>query len=125
MKNSMQKLPNSEFDVMRVVWSSKPAVTSKEIMSKLGTKKDWKPQTLLTLLLRLTDKGFLRSEKHGKERTYYPLIDENDYLQFETQGFIEKFHKNSFMSLVNTLYKGKKLSDEDLDEFMQWINDKE
>ena len=35
-------------------------------------------------MLRLVERGFLRSEKHGKERTYFPLVSKEDYLKFET-----------------------------------------
>jgi len=119
----MKKLPDAEFEVMKVVWANKPPITTSIIMAQLGKEKEWKAQTIITLLLRLVDRGFVRTEKKGKERTYFPLIAKEDYLSFETADFMERFHGSSFASLVATLYNGKKLKDSDLDELMKWLFD--
>ncbi|MFM1654772.1 BlaI/MecI/CopY family transcriptional regulator [Brevibacillus sp. B_LB10_24] len=122
--NQLKKLPDAEFEIMKVVWANQPPITTNIIMEQLGREKEWKAQTILTLLSRLVERGFLRSEKNGKERTYFPLVDKEKYVQFETGDFIEKFHENSFTSLVAALYDGKKLKDEDLDELSKWLQEK-
>ena len=69
----IKKLPDAEFDIMKVVWDNEPPVTTTFVKDQLGKEKEWKIQTVVTLMLRLVERGFLRSEKHGKERTYFPL----------------------------------------------------
>ena len=32
-------------------------------------------------IFRLVDRGFLSTEKQGKERTYYPLVSKEEYLK--------------------------------------------
>ncbi len=120
----MKKLPDAEFDIMKVVWANEPPITTSEIMKQLGNEKEWKIQTVVSLMLRLVERGYLRSEKHGKERTYYPLIDKDDYLKFETGNFMYQFHNNSFMNLVNTLYDDAALTDEDIDELLKWAKER-
>ena len=120
----MKKLPDAEFDIMKVVWANKPPVTTSEIMKQLGNGKEWKIQTVVSLMLRLTERGFLRSEKHGKERTYFPTVGKEDYLKFETGNFIRHFHNNSFLDLVNTLYDDQVLTDEDIDELLKWAKER-
>jgi predicted transcriptional regulator len=120
---SMKKLPDAEFEIMKVVWENAPPITTNIIMEQLGKAKGWKAQTILTLMVRLTERGFLRTEKNGKERTYFPLVSKDDYLKFETQDFMERFHHNSFASLVTTLYEGKNIKDSDLDELAKWLKD--
>lgn len=122
--NNMKKLPDAEFEIMKVVWSNEPPITTNIIMEQLGKEKDWKAQTIITLLLRLVERGFVRTEKNGKERTYYPIINKEDYLKFESNDFLKRFHKNSFQSLVATLYNDKKISDKDLDELEKWLKEK-
>lgn len=119
--NEIKKLPDAEFEIMKVVWSNEPPITSSIIMEQLGKEKEWKAQTILTLMVRLVERGFLRTEKNGKERTYFPLISKENYLKFETGDFMERFHGNSFASLVTTLYEGKKIKDSDLDELTKWL----
>ena len=116
----MKKLPDAEFDIMKVVWANEPPVTTSVIMEQLGNEKGWKAQTVISLMLRLTERGFLSTDKRGKERVYYPLISKDDYLKFETSNFMKQYHDNSFLDLVNTLYVDKALTDRDIDELLQW-----
>ena len=120
----IKQLPNAEFDVMKVVWANDPPITTGIVMEQLGGEKEWKAQTIASLMLRLIERGFLRTEKNGKERTYYPLISKEEYLRFETGSFIRQYHGSSFLSLVSTLYNGKELTDSDLDELLKWAKER-
>lgn len=120
----MKMLPKTEFEVMRIVWECRPPVTTAMIMERIGNERGWKIQTVVTLMKRLTERGFLRSEKQGKERYYYPLIEKDAYLSFETEQFIDVYHKKSVLNLVNTLYKSDHISDEDLASLIKWAEEK-
>lgn len=115
-----KKLPDAEFDIMKVVWANEPPLTTAIIMEQIGKEKEWKIQTVVSLMLRLVERGFLRSEKHGKERTYFPLVSKDDYLKFETGNFIKQYHDSSLFNLINTLYDGEALTDKDIDELLEW-----
>ena len=117
----IKRLPDAEFEVMKVIWNNAPPVTTLEIMEKLKSEKDWKPQTVLTMLVRLIEKGFLKSERVGRERNYTPAIQEQDYMRVETGDFMKRYRGNSVGSLVKTLYDGKNLSQEDLQELKDWL----
>jgi BlaI family penicillinase repressor len=118
--NNMKKLPNTEFEIMKVVWANKPPITTNMIMEQLGNERKWKAPTVISLMMRLVERGFLRTEKNGKERSFFPLVAKEDYLKFETGNFMKQYHENSFLSFVNTLYDGKQLSDRDIEELMKW-----
>jgi len=121
---TMKKLPDAEFNIMKVVWANEPPITTNIIMKQLGNEREWKVQTVISLMLRLVERGFIRTEKNGKERIYFPLISKEDYLKFETGDFMERFHGNSFASLVATLYDGNKIKDSDLDQLAKWLKEK-
>ena len=120
----LKKLPDAEFDVMKVIWDNKPPVTTTSVREQLGKEKEWKIQTVVTLMLRLVERGFLRSEKHGKERTYFPLVSKEDYLKFETGNFMKQYHNSSLFNLINTLYDGEALTDKDIDELLKWAKER-
>ncbi|KAB1437833.1 BlaI/MecI/CopY family transcriptional regulator [Candidatus Galacturonibacter soehngenii] len=122
--NTLKKLPDAEFEIMKVVWANEPPITTSMIMEALGKEKEWKPQTILTLMVRLVERGFLRTEKKGKERIYFPIVNQEEYLKFETVDFIDRFHGNSFTSLITTLFDGKKMKDSDLDELKKWLDER-
>lgn len=116
-----KKLPQSEFDVMKAVWNSPAGVTSSTLMEALGSERGWKAPSLISFLKRLEEKGFLRSEKQGKERRYYPLVDREDYLAFETEVFVKEYHSNSLVNLVSSLYAGGKLEDAEIRDLLNWV----
>jgi len=117
----MKKLPDAEFDIMKAIWASSPPITANMIMQQHGNDAGWKVQTAISLLLRLVERGFLRTEKNGKERIYFPLVDKDSYLKFETGNFMKQFHDNSFLNLVATMYDDKGLTEQDIDELSAWL----
>jgi len=120
--NLIKRLPDSEFELMRIVWASPSPISTNQIITQLEQRKEWKPQTVLTLLTRMIERGFLRSERVGKERIYYPLITRDEYVAFESGSFMERFHQNSFVSLMSTLYAKSQVSENDLDELKKWLD---
>lgn len=121
----VKKLPDAEFEIMKSVWHSEEPVTSPILTEKLKhihPNKDWKPQTVMTMLVRLEKKGFLRSEKNGKERLYYSAVSEEEYMEVEAQSFRSKFSGGSFSGLVKALNGGEKISEEDIEELQNWLN---
>jgi BlaI family transcriptional regulator, penicillinase repressor len=123
--NFITRLPETEFEVMSVIWRNTPPVTTAALMNQLGNEKGWKLQTLVTLLNRLSERGFLRSEKLGKERTYFPCVKQEDYIQYETALFVERYHDNSLFQLVNAFSGNNKLSKEEIDELSAWLKNQE
>ena len=121
---NIRKLPDAEFDIMKVVWANDPPITTNIIMEHLGNEREWKAQTVISLMLRLVGRGFLRTEKNSKERTYFPMISKEEYLKFETGNFMKQFHDNSFLNLVNTLYSDKALTEKDIEELLQWAKER-
>ena len=121
----LKSLPDAEFEIMKVVWANEPPVTTNMIMEQLGNDKGWKAPTAISLLLRLVERGFLKTEKAGKERYYYPLIAKEEYLQFETGNFMRLYHENSFVSFVTAMHKEKKLDKNDIAELMNWAKEQE
>lgn len=110
----LKKLPNSEFEVMNIIWNLEGDVTSNIILEKIKNKKCKLP-TVISYLKRLEDKGFLLSKKNGKERLYYPIIAKDEYLKFETNLFIKQYHNNSVFSFMSALMQSKPLSTEEID----------
>lgn len=120
----MKRLPDAEFEIMKVVWANDPPITTNIIMEQLGKTRNWKAQTVISFMLRLVERNFLRTEKKGKERAYYPLVSKEDYLKFETDYFMRQYHESSFLNLVNTLYADEALSDKDIDELIRWAEER-
>jgi predicted transcriptional regulator len=122
---AFKRLPDTEFELMRIIWNNAPPITTARIIEELGENDGRKPQTVLTMLVRLIEKGFLSSERVGKERNYTPIIGEREYMNIETGEFIARYRGGSVGSLVKTMYDGQDLPQEELDELKKWIKEKE
>ena len=124
MKDISKRLPDAEFTVMKAIWSLNSPITTNEITNKLADKS-WKPQTLLTVLKRLSEKGFLNIIKEGKQHQYKVLITEDEYLEIETGSFLKRYAGNSIGALVKTLYSEGELTQDDIDELRDILEQKE
>ena len=122
MKTSIKRLPDGEFTILKVIWQLPNPTTSAQIMEKLGEDNHWKPQTLLTVLARLTEKGFLESVSKGRERQYTAIISEDEYLEVETSDFLKRYSGHSMGGLVKTLFSSNSLSDNELDELRSLLD---
>lgn len=70
---------------------------------KLKERKNWADSTILSLLGRLQEKGFLSCSKQGNRNLYMPLVSEEEYLAYENRSFLQKLHGNSIRNLVASM----------------------
>ena len=90
MRDTMKRLPDSEFEVMQAVWACNPPASRADIKEQLAASYPIAQTTLLTLLTRLTDKGFLKAELDGQRKLFSPLISQQEYLAAQSNRFVKK-----------------------------------
>ncbi len=122
---AFKKLPDSEFEVMRAIWHAPVPSTTPVLMKLIGTSKDWRAPTLISFLGRLEDRGFIRSEKNGKEREYYPIIDEKSYMSQFTKLMLRQYYGGSLKSFLDELSGDEGLSSAQYDEIIEWLQSHE
>lgn len=123
--NKVQKLSDTEMELMEAIWTSTPPVTSAELLHLFILRgKKWKAQTISTFLSRLVDKGALSVTRHGRTNKYIPRISPEEYKLIETQNVLDGLYQGSVKNLISALYDGDKLSDEDIAELKQWFSRK-
>lgn len=115
----MKKIPDSELEIMLVIWEAERSVTSDYILERVD--RDWTKTTLLNLLSRLGARGFVSCEKEGRHNVYTPLVDRDEYLQSESRSFLERMYHNSLTKMVASLYSGQSVTKEDLKELKKFI----
>lgn len=126
MKKTFQKLPDSELDLMLVLWRENRYMTRSEIEEEIGRKKRLAPTTILTLLSRLEKKKFVRVRKEGRANSYCWLVSEREYQEQEGKGILEKLYGNSLKNFVATLYQGRQIDDrelKELEDFLKKLNE--
>ena len=125
MKKTYQRLPESELDIMLVLWNHTPPMNRMEIEKVINTKKSLAPTTILSLLARLEAKNFVEVTKQGKMNLYTPLVSQSDYQAHESQSVLEKLYGNSLKKFVTSLYQGKKVSSEEIQNLSDFLKEQE
>lgn len=124
MSSTIRKLPDRELEVMQAVWAAPNPCNRAEIRSGLNSSRELAETTLLTMLSRLAEKGFLKIHKEGRSSVYAPLISREDYLASQSSRFFRKLCGGSISSLANALCSSG-LTKEELDELRRLLEEDE
>jgi len=119
---NLKKIPRTELQVMKYIWDQDESrIASIDITKFMSENYNWSKGTTSKTLIRLAEKGFLKSEKEGRHTFYYHLINSEDYLKFETQDFFSFMHNNSLSSMISALDDSTDISEEDIKALEVWI----
>lgn len=99
----IKRLPASELEIMQIIWKKSAPVSRVDIEQALQETHPLAPTTILTLLTRLCEKGFLSLKKEGRSNLYEPLITEKEYLAAESRSFLDRVFHGSVASFATAL----------------------
>lgn len=119
-----KRLPDAELSVMQAVWACEPPVARGEIETILKKSHPMAPTTLLTLLSRLSEKGYLRIEKEGRSARYIPLVKKEDYLSRQSRRFLDQLCGGSIPAFAAALCGGG-LTKEEIAELRRLLDEGE
>ena len=114
----LQQISDAELEIMKIVWGNTAEVTLfPYIMDGLAARgKPCQKNTLIVLLSRLMNKGFLRARKIGRRNEYTALVSEAEYRAVQTRNFLDKVYEGNVGGLVSTLLQQDILSEAELKE---------
>lgn len=112
------QLSDAEFEIMKIIWENPQEVTLfPYIMEELEAKeKSCQKNTLIVLLSRLINKGFLKAKKIGRRNEYTALISAAEYQKVQTKKFLNKVYEGNVKELVSNLISSALLTDEEYNE---------
>ena len=120
----MKRLPDSELEIMMIIWELDKPVTRMEIEKYLEGGKQLSPTTILSFLARLEEKGFVAVEKEGKNNVYIALVDREIYVQKESWNILKRLYQNSIKSFLAALFDSRELSEGELLELEEFVREK-
>lgn len=100
---TIKRLPESELEIMQIIWKEEPPVSRMTVERELRKDHPLAPTTILTLLTRLCEKGFLLLKKEGRSNLYEPLITEREYLASESRSFLDRLFDGSVANFATAL----------------------
>ena len=111
--SALPQISEAEFEVMKIVWRSAP-INTNEITERLLKTTTWSAKTIQTLIKRLVTKGALTYEKQGLIFVYTPLVEENEYINQQSNSFLDRFYDGDISAMLSTYLENNQLSETEL-----------
>ncbi len=113
----LQQISESESVLMKIIWKGGGRALYSQILDALEKdSRQWKKNTVLTLLSRLIEKKYLKIRKIGRRNEYIALVAEPEYQTLQTHRFLNKVYGGNVRGLVSTLLRQDILPAEDMAE---------
>lgn len=118
----MEKLTAQEEQVMKVIWQvGKGNVKSFIEIGKL----DMPYTTVASIVKNLEKKHFLKTSKKQNAYEYEPIIFAQQYADDNMQVVVDDFFDNSYKNLVSFFLEQEKINQEELEEILLMIKNKQ
>ena len=115
METNVEKISDTEAEIMKVIWSKSKPTTYAEIRSTLSAKFDMGNQSIQTMIKRLVHKNVLKQEK--RDVYYYTaLVSEDDYVKSKTKTLLDKVFGGDAKGLLSALVSYNEVTPEDLED---------
>lgn len=121
--NKLPQISEAEFEVMKIVWKYAP-ISTNEITEKLLQTTSWSPKTIQTLIKRLVTKGVLTYEKQSHVFVYTPTVKENEYINQESNSFLNRYYDGDITAMVSSYMENDRLSEAELDTLRALLSQK-
>lgn len=113
----MQQISDYELELMKIIWANGGTALYAEIVKALEDKgTPWTKNTIITLLSRLANKGFVKANKTGFRNQYNAIVLETDYQEEQTKSLLDKLYEGNAKGLVSTLIQKDLLSPHDYED---------
>ena len=102
-------IPDSELDVLRVLWDRQQATVREVLETLRAAGREWSYATVATLLDRLETKGVVTSDRSDLAFVYKPAITPQEVQQKRLKNLVDKLYQGEPGLLVLHLLKSHPL----------------
>jgi predicted transcriptional regulator len=99
-----------EGEVLAALWAAATPLVPAEVQAAVGG--DLAYTTVMTILVRLHDKGVIEREKVGRAYAYRPVVAENDVVAGQVRRLLDRGHSRT--AVLQGLVEGLAPGDEKL-----------
>ena len=115
MRKQAIDLTPAEWNLMECLWAQSPR-TGREAIEYLARHAGWNRSTTLTLLRRMTEKGYISCTEENGLNMYRPCIARTDAALRETENFLSRVYHGSVSMMMNAITQKQKLSPDEIRE---------
>jgi BlaI family penicillinase repressor len=108
------EISDAEWQVMEAIWRGGHPVAANEVIERLGSNTDWKPNTIRTLLARLAKKGALTYSESGNRYLYTPRFTREEHVSDASESFLGRVFGGAAQGLLVHFARSGKLTEKDI-----------
>ena len=113
--DKLNELSKTELEVMKSVWK-RDKTTVRDVWEELYPKKGWSYTTVMTMLGRIYEKGYLKRKKAGMAYVYEPKVSEKKTAKKMMSEFVERVFDGALGPLGNYIAESSKLKPKEVEE---------
>ena len=119
-----KSLTPTEWNLMECLWEHAPR-TGREAAEYMAASQGWSRSPTLTLLRRMTAKGFIECHEENGVKVFSPLIARTDAAVRETDSFLSRVYRGSVSTLLSAVTQRQSLTRQEIDELYEIIRQAE
>ena len=120
MEMNEKNLTPTEWHLMECLWDRAPR-TGREAAQYMASAQGWSRSTTLTLLRRMSAKGFIDCREENGVNVYSPLIERSEAAVRETDSFLSRVYRGSVSTLLSAVTQRQSLTRAEIDELYDII----
>ena len=125
MPDRKPTVSDAELEVLKVLWSL-GAGTVRDVEAALRRgRRRLAYNTVLTLLSRLRDKGYVRPDRSGTAHVFRPIVTRDELIQNDLASIADRVCDGTSSPLVHALVTGQRLSAKDIADLRRLLDDLE
>ena len=115
-------ISETELEVLKALWEISSG-TVREVQAALGPQgRRWAYTTVQTLLQRLLDKGYVRSDRSGTAHVFRAAVSREQLLQQRLSALSDQLCEGSASPLVLALVEGVRFTPEEIEQFRRLLD---
>ena len=120
-----RNLSASETTIMKAIWDAGQDISIPDLIELLRTDygKDYARTTVVTFLLKLSDKGFVRTYRKGKLSYAHAMKSEADYRTKLLNEETDYWFDGNVSNLFSALCSSRRLTKDEIGEIRSLLDD--
>lgn len=123
-ENVRPMLSNCESIIMKAIWEAGADVTMQDLLNTLKERfnRDYKRTTVVTFLLRMTDKGYVKSYRTGRLAYIHALVSEDEFKSTHAAKETDFWYNGKASEYLEAFCAQRELDREDVEKLKELVN---
>jgi predicted transcriptional regulator len=111
----------TELEVLKALWKQGSA-TVRDLEAHFGKRKGWAYTTIQTLLYRLQEKGFVKTDKRTMPHVFQAKVSRTELLRLRLRDLADTLCEGTATPLLMTLVEDQPLEEDAIQELRQLLD---